>query len=383
MERLINKMTVRFTEKHFTTLKEANKVPILQGTNLGSLDGSQLTNLNMTSPVNTKSMSYGGSPEFGSSTINILPNKVYHTDGLTDSLGGTFALTQTFADSFQDGDRVEIIVYKNNTVTLVNNISSTSKFFWNGNEITTGTTLQNNGTKAYTLVFKAFYTPFGNQLVLMDSSESQFHLFDNLSDCDFNAYEIISTGSVPRYNGTSGKWEVAKNWANRELVITDATIMNYISYDRFFDTGIRETDGPYLRLSQTDLHLDGTWDHLAIILQAQNLTIEGAVVPFTNMKLVLPNISDFWYMKQITVFLDNLEITCDIILEKNPIDNTTFIESANYTTTPQIGNITNFRLNANIPYAYRESMRFIAIGSSDFVPNLPDAPAGTKSWILI
>lgn len=376
-------MTVRFTEKHFTTLQQANKVPILQGNNLGSLDGSQLTNLNMTSPVNTKSMSYGGSPEFGTSIINILPNKVYHTSGLTDSLGGTFALTQTFANSFQDGDRVEIIVYKNNTVTLVNDISSTSRFFCNGNEITTGTTLQNNGTKAYTLVFKAFSNPFNGQLVLMDSSESQFSLFDNLLDCDFNQYAMTSTGSVPRYNGNSGKWEVAKNWANRELVITDATIMNYISYDRFFDTGIRETDGPYLRLSQTDLHQDGTWDHLAIILQAQNLTIDGAVVPFTNMKLVLPNISDFWYMKQITVFLDNLEITCDIILEKNPIDNTTFIESANYTTSPQIGNITNFRLNANIPYAYRESMRFIAIGSSDFVPNLPDAPAGTKSWILI
>lgn len=376
-------MTTRFTEKHFTTLKEPNKIPILQGMNLGSLDGSQLTNINVQVPTNSKAMTYGGSPASGATIIDILPNKVYHSEGSQDTLGGTFALTQAFANSFQDGDRVEIVIYKNNTVTLVNNISTTSKFFYNDTEITTGTTISNNGTKAYTLVLRAFSNPFNNQLILMSSGESQLSLMDNLADCDFNAYEIISTGSVPRYNGTSGKWEIAKNWANRELVITDANIMSYISYDRFFDTGIRETDGPYLRLSQTNLHLDGTWDHLAIILQAQNIVVSGVTTPFTNMKLVLPNISDFWYMKQISVFLDNLQITCDIILEKNPIDNTTFIESANYTTTPQIGNITNFRLNANIPYAYRESMRFIAIGSSDFVPNLPDAPSGTKSWILI
>ena len=376
-------MTTRFTEKHFTTIKEPNKIPILQGMNLGSLDGSNLTNINAQVPSNSKAMTYGGSPNFGTDTINILPNKVYHTDGATDGIGGTFALTQTFADSFQDGDRVEIIIYKNNTVTLVNNISTTSKFFHNGVEITTGTTLSNNETKAYTLVLRAFSNPFNNQLILMSSEESQLSLIDNLADCDFNAYEIISTGSIPRYNGTSGKWEIAKNWANQELVITDANIMSYISYDRFFDTGIRETDGPYLRLSQANLHLNGTWDHLAIILQAQNIVVGGVTTPFTNMKLVLPNISDFWYMKQITVFLDNTEITCDIILEKNPIDNTTFIESANYTTSPQIGNITNFRLNANIPYAYRETLRFIAIGSSDFCPNLPDAPTGTKSWILL
>lgn len=376
-------MTTRFTEKHFTTIKEPNKIPILQGMNLGSLDGSNLTNINAQVPSNSKAMTYGGSPTFGTDTINILPNKVYHTDGATDGIGGTFALTQTFADSFQDGDRVEIVIYKNNTVTLVNNISTTSKFFHNGVEITTGTTLSNNETKAYTLVLRAFSNPFNNQLILMSSEESQLSLIDNLTDCDFNAYDIVSTGSIPRYNGTSGKWEIAKNWANQELVITDANIMSYISYDRFFDTGIRETDGPYLRLSQANLHLDGTWDHLAIILQAQNIVVGGVTTPFTNMKLVLPNISDFWYMKQITVFLDNTEITCDIILEKNPIDNTTFIESANYTTSPQIGNITNFRLNANIPYAYRETLRFIAIGSSDFCPNLPDAPTGTKSWILL
>lgn len=376
-------MTTRFTEKHFTLTKEPNKIPILQGMNLGSLDGSQLTNINIQVPSNTKAMTYGGSPTFGTDIISILPNKVYHADGLTDNLGGTYALNQTFADSFQDGDRVEIIVHKNTTVTLVNNISTTSKFFHNGVEITTGTTLSNNETKAYTLVLRAFSNPFNNQLILMSSEESQLSLIDNLADCDFNAYDIVSTGSIPRYNGTSGKWEIAKNWANQELVITDANIMSYISYDRFFDTGIRETDGPYLRLSQTNLHLDGTWDHLAIILQAQNIVVGGVTTPFTNMKLVLPNISDFWYMKQITVFLDNTEITCDIILEKNPIDNTTFIESANYTTSPQIGNITNFRLNANIPYAYRETLRFIAIGSSDFCPNLPDAPTGTKSWILL
>jgi hypothetical protein len=375
-------MTLRLNEKQLTTNKEANKIPVLTGTNLGSLDGSQLTNLNFQVPVNSKAMTYGGSPEFGSTIVDIVPNKVYHAEGLSNSAGGSYRLTQSFIDSFQDGDRVEIIVYKNVTVTLINNVTTTTKWFYNGNEITTGTTLQNNGTKAYSIVFRAFSNPFNSELILMDSGETQFTHFDNLSDCAFGSTSITPS-SLPRYNGTSGKWEIAKMWANREIVITDATIMNYISYDRFFDTGIRETDGPYLRLSQSDLHLDGTWDHLAIILQASNLTIDGAIVPFTNMKLVLPNISNFWYMKQISVFLDNTEITCDIILEKSPIDNTTFIESANYTTTPQIGNITNFRLNANVPYAYRESIRFTAIGSSDFVPNLPDAPSGTKSWIMI
>lgn len=376
-------MTFRLNEKQITISQEPNKIPLLTGNSLGNLDGSQLTNLNFSVPANTKAIAYGGSPTFGTDTINILPNKCYHADGLSSNVAGTYTLTQTFVDSAVSGDLVYIVVHKDCYINVANSVSSTHLWVV-GNVVVGATPVRLSAEKGAVIIFRVWINPINNTLNLFETSESAFSHWDDLRDVDFLTNAVVNA-DCPRYNGVNQKWENRKTVANREIVITDANINNYISYDRFFDTGVRETDGPYFRLSQiSDLETDGSFDHLHIIWQAENIVINGVSTPITNAKIVLPNINSFWIMKSITTYLDSVNLTLNLILEKTPQDNSTYIENSNYTTTPIVSNIANFQLNSNIVYAYRPTFRLMATGWTDFIPNFPDdAATSRKSWIMI
>lgn len=389
-------MTLRHTEKHFSTSAEANKIPVLPTYGeLGALDGSQLLNLNFTAvPPNSKSMTYSTSqPSIGTDTIDIMPNRVYHTKGLSSSVGGTFRLTQAFVDAAEEGDRVVFIFADQTTATFVNvagwdSATSLMTHTWNLNSksITTGTATAFG--KGSVLTFITHFHPETGRLMLLE--EKAFGTWDSLADVDFGG-TAPSTAAAIRYNPIAQKWtDSEKAFAFKEVVITNANINSLVSYDRFFDSAssTRETDGPYFRLSQNPamFETDGSYDHLHIIWQATSLTVQGVPTAITEAKIVLPNINNFWIMKTITILLDSTEITLRVMLEKDAalVDTTQYIENANYSTTPQVDAIENFKLNCNVPYGYRTGIRFLGVGASDFVASMPD-DAGTlrKSWLMI
>lgn len=378
-------MSVRILESRVTTTAQANKIPVLQpADSMGSLDGSQLTNLVIQAPANSKTVSFGETVQ-GGNVVNIVKNTIYACDGLFESANGIFQFTDAFANSCENGDVVGFWAGDDGKPYVVNASSNSATHVWiaqSGQRIPTATSTGLKISRGELILFRAHRHPLTNYVHLHPTTY-YLNSLNDLADVDFG--NSITRKKTVRYNPISQKWEQADTMARKEIVITDANIMNYISYDRFFEGTTRETDGPYLRISQMNLEAtDGSFDNLMIFWQATNLTINSAIVPFTEAKVVLPNINSYWGMKSIYVMLDNTDITLRCILEKDAAvkDNQTFIENANYTTTPTVENINNLVLNLNSPKNYRPALRFLGCDTT-FIASYPDAPAGTKSWIII
>lgn len=392
-------MSVRFTETSLTTTNQANKIPVLTDhTTLGALDGSQLTNLNLTVPANSRAVSFGevvdGAQVPGNNNDGITRNKVYYGTGLFEAAHGLYLATNLTTTGTQPGDAFLLMMFDDGQPRFAvdaNNVSKATFTSISGKHLTTTTNETLSIEKGVMLPWRMHVHPLTG-FTHIHPSQYVIRSINDFADVDTG---IGPSGSLAtaqtdakhtlRFDPVLEKWTQALHVATKDIDVTDVTIMNTISYDRFFETGVRETDNSgYFRIKNIqNIEQDGSFDNLHIFIRASNLTVNAAVVPITELKVVLPNINAFWSQKTISIFCDNPEITVRVILEKDTteVDNTVFIENANYTTTPTVANIANLVCNTNQSFAYKPALRFLACDSSFMA--FPDAPVGTKSWIII
>ena len=392
------KMSIRYIEAQAGTTGVSKILLLKADGTLDSLDGSNLTGVeNLPAPANLVNWSLGTKPTFGTDTITMNPNTVYfgYSGGLSSAASGIFQTADaTFWDNAPDGSLVCIITENNNWVSFkqaVYDSGSNLNRLILGRSTATATataivTGQNKGGVFYLRVYTHPSAPDCRMLVPAYTNPSVASL-DDVDGTPLSTTASSATNATMfRYNPSIQKWQLTQANPLKKIVITNANIADYISYDREYDTGVRETDLFTFRFSQNNLE---TWDYdnLYIIWQADTMVVNGVSTPITNAKIVLPNITSFWIGKPVTILLDSLSLTLDITLEKKAgmVDNNTFIEAANWTTTPNLdGTIKNFKLDCNTYQVWNTGIRFMAVGEDTLSPNLADEGAtAKKTWIVM
>lgn len=394
-------MSLRYTHSRFTNSSTASGILKCEGgaAAFPSLDASQCTGTEgLPLSTNSKSFTYGGKPTFGTDIIDVLPNRLYlgYSGAASGSASGTYSFGSNFWSTAQNGDMVGIVVHNGDYINIVNashvnnsTSGANNPMMITAREMITNSALAYPPQKGGVFFFRTYVYPITSQKIVVPAFF--LNAMEGLDDIDvFQDFTPAINNFAPRfrYNPITQKWEIRPCHYSKTLVITNANIADYISYDRFFDTGVRETDGFYFRFSQqaNSVFLNQDFDSLYIVWQADTMVVNGVSTSITNAKIVLPNVTNYWTSKLVTILLDTLNCTLDLTLEKDAalVDNTCFIESANWTTTPPLdGTIKNFKLDANTYQVWSTGIKLTAIGLNDIVPNLPDEVGTQKSWIII
>ena len=394
-------MSLRYTPSRFTASGTASGILKCEAGSAAfpALDASQCTGTEgLPLATNSRSFTYGGKPTFGTDTIDVLPNRIYlgYSGAASGSPSGTYSFGSNFWSAAQNGDMVGIVVHNGDYINLVNASYAVNSAAGDANPIllTARAHITNTATayptgKGVIYFFRVYVHPLNNTKIVAPAFF--MNAMEGLDDIAYyREYTPVTNNNAPRlrYNPSLAKWEVKPAYYLKTLVITNANISDYISYDRFFDTGVRETDGFYFRFSQqaSSLFLNQDFDDLYIVWQADTMVVNGVSTSITNAKIVLPNPSNYWVAKTVTILLDNLNLTLDLTLEKTAalVDNTCFIESANWTTTPPLdGTIKNFKLDANTYQVWNTGIKLTVVGLNGIAPDLPDETGTMKSWIIV
>ena len=344
-------MSLRFTEKDRTTTNEPSKILGVDASGLlPPLDGSQLTNLNISGGSNPRSLTFDAS--YGTvTTVNLVRNKIY---GVSSS-GPNFTITSALRTSYQNGDLIYVIIWASNTwCTFVNSdTAGGTKLFINGVETTgSGRTQSTWGT------FKLRLTTHtdGNLYVHLTDD---LNILDDFEDVDLSSGAPI--GQVLKYNATSGKWRSKYNHIPKVITITDSNIHEYCT-NNVDSTTVWTSLQFNMRASSHDLYpsigtkqpvlgwttfLDNDYDHFYIIFQAQNGNLYYPIDSFTvgqktlpislrNISFYLPIINQGWLGKKITFLWDTVSlINNDLgIMKIYPAGNKYTGSTFDFTTRP-------------------------------------------------
>ena len=233
-------MSMRYNENNRTTTGEADK---LLGTTsdgkLPAVDGSQLTNLNISSGSNTRSLTYVGA--YGTVvTVNVARNSVY----TVSSSGPNFTITSALRTSYAAGDLIYIVMYGNTWCSLVNSDTAAgTKLFVKGIETTNHRFQQSRATIKLRLTT---HTNGNLYIHVCDDLE----ILDDLTDV-VDTHAGVPVGATLKYNPYLGKWRAKQNWLPKSIVINNDNAINYLT--KYSPWALDGTNPDYWNVLEIDL----------------------------------------------------------------------------------------------------------------------------------